>query len=729
MPDSAWSTRAGAACSFNVTSGPLTGFWHVPPLEGHATLDDVNSADGNIWSLSVSLCGPSVSACGDTAGVAIASLEAAGSAPAAKAKAGIVTNAGSVLPAVCQVFGEPSGSTRISLLHPGQPQHGIQMAYEYGPYCNGGRPQGGGDGGKAERAAKEVDGAKAVIQLHCDPTKKVPILKGLSIKGGCELQASFTAAVGCPERLEQSVVEAGECSGSCTPELLTNGVCDAQCNHMDCMLDNGDCDHIRLGCPGCQAEWLKDGVCDDACFTEACHWDEGDCLGTDGTFVQPLLPRCDPACPATWQGDGECDPACNLQVCGNDGGDCATQACVFAVATGAAWDTDGLSWYDLNAFAVQTLVVETSGLLLGSPPTLLQGSAHLSLSVCDAMVPSLPAVNVPSCSTRASDPWEAWQLHGSSALIAAETFADGAITDVAGVGCLLESLGERNRVRAALLDEAAPSRGISLTFSNGSVCDEGGKSERRVSTTYQLLCAAEPAGTPPRLMHWRYSECSWLFTFRFVGACPLPRRPAPQECPPVCIPSWLGDGQCDRPCNVSACEFDGGDCPARDGWCELKCQPSWLADGVCDDVCATAACEYDGGDCSDNKATSWRCWLGVETLLGNGGSCSSSASISNSSRTFRGRSRGRHYIEASLVKRLDHALVEYSTGEVAAVASSAAFLLCCCMICVLACMQRRVRALRQANLRYAVALAERQALVTPNESNEEEEKRDEALAV
>ena len=40
------------------------------------------------------------------------------------------------------------------------------------------------------------------------------------------------------------------------------------------------------------------------------------------------------------------------------------------------------------------------------------------------------------------------------------------------------------------------------------------------------------------------------------------------NCNEGCPPSWVGDGYCDMACNVSSCNFDGGDCrnwtgPAR----------------------------------------------------------------------------------------------------------------------------------------------------------------------
>ena len=87
------------------------------------------------------------------------------------------------------------------------------------------------------------------------------------------------------------------------------------------------------------------------------------------------------------------------------------------------------------------------------------------------------------------------------------------------------------------------------------------------------------------------------------------------KCAPGCSESWIGDGYCDRSCNVSACMFDFPDClpsakskDPRMGnsgsktynsplQCSQGCPESWLADKVCDTKCRTANCAFDLGDC------------------------------------------------------------------------------------------------------------------------------------
>lgn len=85
----------------------------------------------------------------------------------------------------------------------------------------------------------------------------------------------------------------------------------------------------------------------------------------------------------------------------------------------------------------------------------------------------------------------------------------------------------------------------------------------------------------------------------------------------VCDASWLGDGMCDKVCNVADCGFDGGDCSATSAKFTpqrttaistsflprttategCRCSLSWIGDGTCDGYCNTKACNWDGGDC------------------------------------------------------------------------------------------------------------------------------------
>jgi hypothetical protein len=88
------------------------------------------------------------------------------------------------------------------------------------------------------------------------------------------------------------------------------------------------------------------------------------------------------------------------------------------------------------------------------------------------------------------------------------------------------------------------------------------------------------------------------------------------KCAPGCSDSWIGDGYCDKACNVSSCNFDFPDCVngstgSQRGrgsgghshttkeafFCATGCPDSWLGDKVCDQKCRTIECGWDAGDC------------------------------------------------------------------------------------------------------------------------------------
>ncbi|KAG6960705.1 hypothetical protein JG688_00009451 [Phytophthora aleatoria] len=97
-------------------------------------------------------------------------------------------------------------------------------------------------------------------------------------------------------------------------------------------------------------------------------------------------------------------------------------------------------------------------------------------------------------------------------------------------------------------------------------------------------------------------------------------------CSNRCWESSLANGRCDKECNVTACDFDMGDCGCDvnplDGsvscdaekiasilehapklpkignhLCQGLCQYQWLGNGMCDRTCNVSSCAFDGGDC------------------------------------------------------------------------------------------------------------------------------------
>uniref|UniRef100_H3ACN5 N-acetylglucosamine-1-phosphotransferase subunits alpha/beta n=1 Tax=Latimeria chalumnae TaxID=7897 RepID=H3ACN5_LATCH len=103
------------------------------------------------------------------------------------------------------------------------------------------------------------------------------------------------------------------------------------------------------------------------------------------------------------------------------------------------------------------------------------------------------------------------------------------------------------------------------------------------------------------------------------------------NCAEGCPGSWIKDGYCDKACNNSACDWDGGDCLSNGGggrfvggggdgggvggnvpvwqlgggiggvsYCNQGCANSWLADKFCDQACNVLSCGFDAGDCGQD---------------------------------------------------------------------------------------------------------------------------------
>lgn len=93
------------------------------------------------------------------------------------------------------------------------------------------------------------------------------------------------------------------------------------------------------------------------------------------------------------------------------------------------------------------------------------------------------------------------------------------------------------------------------------------------------------------------------------------------KCAPGCSDSWIGDGFCDKACNVAACNFDYPDCvngtnsntntgynansrpPVSQAMCAKGCPENWLGDKICDQRCKSEDCAWDVGDCGLDLVT------------------------------------------------------------------------------------------------------------------------------
>lgn len=115
------------------------------------------------------------------------------------------------------------------------------------------------------------------------------------------------------------------------------------------------------------------------------------------------------------------------------------------------------------------------------------------------------------------------------------------------------------------------------------------------------------------------------------------------DCADGCPSSWIGDGYCDRACNTSSCNFDGGDCANAtsatmgSGWnagssggswgagsswgaaldyCAPGCPDSWIGDKYCDKPCQVPACAMDAGDCGMEEVKEKLWGFAVNTTTG-----------------------------------------------------------------------------------------------------------------
>lgn len=94
------------------------------------------------------------------------------------------------------------------------------------------------------------------------------------------------------------------------------------------------------------------------------------------------------------------------------------------------------------------------------------------------------------------------------------------------------------------------------------------------------------------------------------------------SCNEGCPSNWIRDGYCDKACNSSECEWDGGDCTGANGqvqlgagfqavygvqsqntedYCHSGCANNWIADKYCDQACNHLPCGFDAGDCGTDN--------------------------------------------------------------------------------------------------------------------------------
>ncbi|CAG9322003.1 unnamed protein product [Blepharisma stoltei] len=80
------------------------------------------------------------------------------------------------------------------------------------------------------------------------------------------------------------------------------------------------------------------------------------------------------------------------------------------------------------------------------------------------------------------------------------------------------------------------------------------------------------------------------------------------QCTSGCELWMIGDNNCNKECDNLACNWDGGECD-----CSQGCHSYMKSNGVCDEVCDNSDCDYDGGDCQECAPGCLMSMLGDET--------------------------------------------------------------------------------------------------------------------
>ena len=102
---------------------------------------------------------------------------------------------------------------------------------------------------------------------------------------------------------------------ACYPWNWNNGICNDECNKMECHWDGGDCNQLCNDECNIQLEF-GNGNCSQACNNTECLWDFYECLPLDEVACAAY------GCNVTWLNDDICDLNCNNAICQWDRGDC-----------------------------------------------------------------------------------------------------------------------------------------------------------------------------------------------------------------------------------------------------------------------------------------------------------------------------------------------------------------------------------------------------------------------
>ena len=292
--------------------------------------------------------------------------------------------------------------------------------------------------------------------------------------------------------------------------------------------------------------------------------------------VNPLLGHCDEAkqcevvymsaarttmnltASGTWVGDGVCDTACMVESCNFDGGDCSSCAADID-AVRADPDKDVESWCNTECH-ISMLLNDCC-------------DPACNTECCDNDLGACAGDNPIMCSSRATRfdesrycaPKCLWEQ-------VADGYCDPACRNEACdfdkpdcIGCVDDEEGDCARVTE---------ESISKLFASEAFCEDGG-----VATECQASWIGDGFCTPEEA-----AKCT--------GGCADPDCAGGANlgdvdadtvlCADGCVPDMVGNGVCDRQCNVDACGLDGGDCEEP----ECQCSPRQLKNLKCEQACA-----------------------------------------------------------------------------------------------------------------------------------------------
>eukprot|EP00727_Mastigamoeba_balamuthi_P003644 m51a1_g13277 putative serine protease 56 (603) ;mRNA; r:67-4095 len=325
--------------------------------------------------------------------------------------------------------------------------------------------------------------------------------------------------------------DAANCSGTCTPAMLANTVCEPQCATQGCFDDNSACNWWDECTDRCLTSMVGNGVCDRACVTPACNYDGKDCVDH----------FCDPECPDPVIGDGVCNRVCNNSKCRFDGGDCAVSNTSCAPQCRRSQVGDGLCNVACNVTQCRFDGGDCSRIANCAAPIAVLGDG-----LCD-LTETL--------------------LHNGQcdyACYNAECNHDNGMCEgLVGAGfCSVDC--RKTQVGDGTCDEACYNEQCQWDGRDcyGHVCDDWG------------LCLNKWVGDGTCDPQCLSGGCSFDGSDCFDVD--------KEQCAPGCLPviHW-NDSFCEPECLNRECGYDALDCRSLFG-CAPFCLASWIRDGVCD---------------------------------------------------------------------------------------------------------------------------------------------------